>query len=51
MGHSVRLFAGSLPSLRPFLTASPSAGVFALRIADILAVPISENVHDELHAA
>ena len=51
MGHSVRLFAGSLPSLRPFIAASPSAGVFALRIADILAVPISETVHDELHAA
>ena len=51
MGHSVRLFIGSLPSLRPFLAASPSASVYALRIADILAVPISEIVHDELHAA
>lgn len=51
MGHRVRLLAGSLPALRPFLAASPTSRAYVLGSVDILALPLTEHIHDELHAA
>jgi hypothetical protein len=51
MGHRIRLFAGPLPALRPFLAAAATARIFALGSADIVVFPLTDDVHDDLHAA
>lgn len=51
MGHSVRLFAGPAGALLPFLGAAPGARAFALTPgADILVLPLTDDMHDALHA-
>ena len=50
MGHSVKLFAGTASSLRPFLELSPEARLYLLtQDADIAVLPYDEAVHDALH--
>lgn len=51
MGHSVRVFAGALISLRPFLEASTHAHVFALTPgASVFVVPFTDDLQDDVHA-
>lgn len=51
MAHSVRLFAGPLMVLRPFLEASQHAGIYALRPeANLFVVPFTDELQDDIHA-
>lgn len=51
MGHSLRMFVGPKAALRPFVTLVPAARVYALTPgAAVLALPLTEAVHEALHA-
>lgn len=55
MSHAVSLFVGPLPALRVIAAASPRARIFALSAsasaASYLVLPLTEDVHDDIHAA
>lgn len=52
MAHHLRLFAGPKTALRPFLDAVSGARIFALTpLAQLFVVPLTDPVHDALHAA
>lgn len=52
MGHSVSLLAGSLGALRPYLQIVRGSCAYALTPgAQLLVLPLTEQVHDALHAA
>ena len=52
MPHAVRMFVGPKAALRPFVALVPAARVYALTPgASVFALPLTEAVHDALHAS